>query len=694
MRAAFAPKWKDMISFCEHFCRRFLFLLILGYGLSHSSPVFGVVVDPETLAGAIGAKTTQVPELAHFGEIARRHGVRLYLFGGSASTFANYVRQFTVTKDPKVLAAMDFHFEGMFFPGQDIDLLVDGQIEAVKRFQSALEKDPFVRSLGRRIEARSVAEMTANPDFFRQNTDTMSLGMVELTGLEVTDLNDVQNRTKTRNFLTDLAAEKITFLRRKSHFETALALEGKNPEIFGAIRFLTKAYREELAVSPADEKNIREIIAAFDPAKIESGYPLNRLVKLGEDLFGQSADLAAVFQYARVTGLAEKLIKVAEASGQTFQRSRQNLIWWLNKEPLKYFPLGGGSGKTAEELGIRVVSHGTPSDSKYESITFRRAGKRPRLLKSRERADLGESAGGGDGFYALRNEKQGLFDDHYTVKLEVSPKARLGSDFLLSTSAGIDEIIFLNSEAVTLVSTGNGLRGDATALFAQYLKHWHSGRQDLRLVRKYQAELKKRAAEFPADPIAVALAKWTEMVKPVERLPKNGFRPTLFREFLDPKAMGELIEFVERLPKDALSEAQRANLFWVQAAADAGIRSGSGIFFQFFSPAAIQSYWLAVSGKSPGLRQKLGELRTGAVNEFAESLEEAVAGLEVIARREDTELAYDAADRAKISKVRRTLFESLLASPETGGAPSHRFGPRRRRGIDILERGGVERSMS
>lgn len=73
------------------------------------------------------------------------------------------------------------------------------------------------------------------------------------------------------------------------------------------------------------------------------------------------------------------------------------MAWWLNKEPLRTSTLGTRIGKTASELGIKIVAHETNNFLAYESITRAHTG-RPNVLISRSGMP-GEVAVHESGFY-------------------------------------------------------------------------------------------------------------------------------------------------------------------------------------------------------------------------------------------------------------------------------------------------------
>jgi hypothetical protein len=103
-----------------------------------------------------------------------------------------------------------------------------------------------------------------------------------------------------------------------------------------------------------------------------------------------------------------------------------------------------GNGNTAAELNIKVVAHETNNFLAYESITRAHSGE-PNVLISRSMAK-GEVAAYGDGFYT-RIGKEGAAGTGLTIRFEVDPNARVGSDFIVVG----DYIIFNNKKAISVI---------------------------------------------------------------------------------------------------------------------------------------------------------------------------------------------------------------------------------------------------
>ena len=113
----------------------------------------------------------------------------------------------------------------------------------------------------------------------------------------------------------------------------------------------------------------------------------------------------------------------------------------MNKEPLRSFEVGLGSGKTAKELGLKEIYHGAPDFFVWTVISRSKKGT-ANVFQSRE--DIpGELAFYGQGFYT------GISKDYgdYIIPIELSSMARAGSDFILRGS----QVVIQNKNAIEVV---------------------------------------------------------------------------------------------------------------------------------------------------------------------------------------------------------------------------------------------------
>ncbi|MES2962419.1 MAG: hypothetical protein V4760_00920, partial [Bdellovibrionota bacterium] len=419
---------------------------------------FGQSVTPSEVEGAIAEKVILVPEFKFIRAEAEKLGVKVYLFGGTAAGFANYVRNDLLRSKGDANfqgERFDYDFTNIFRSTQDLDIVVDGSSEKIERLKNTLRtKFPhFIGTRGNKWEVRSLREskgraneigykeaLLGSPDFLNQNSDSSSTGLVQVTKAApeevVIDLRDMDRHPS--RFSSDVAKGELTFLRSRSHFSTPRAAAGRNPEIFAVVRALTKAMQYDLRIKPEDLREMKEIVDAFDPKEIAL-HPDNkrRLIESGIKIFMHATDVERAWNTTEALGLREKLMQFDRAS------ELGSLAWWMNKEPLRSKPPGEGSGKTAFEIARErgltelVVAHETGSFLALESIERSHKGV-PNFFISRRNAP-GEAAVHGPGTYAQIG-RTGARGTGLTVRMIIDPRARLGSDFEM-----VGEYVILNN---------------------------------------------------------------------------------------------------------------------------------------------------------------------------------------------------------------------------------------------------------
>jgi hypothetical protein len=434
-----------------------IFVLILSALLSFSSLAFAErKVDVGVLSEAISENRKKVDEFRVIEEAARELNLRVWLFGGTAAGYAHYVK--ANLDNPNA----DYDFSRIYRSTQDADLVVDGTPEDAQKLEAKIkEKMSYLQGAKDSFEVRLLKKPRAingverepllnDPNFSNQNSDSHSLGLIELTKSQepvVRDLKQWKEQPRAPTFLKDAAQGKLTFYKSPKHKETRFYKEGKNPEIFSAIRALTKAFQYDLEISPDAYKEIEEIVKRFDPQKDLNSQNTSRFNKLGLSMMLHASNLELAASTLDKLGLRKKLIKLSD------QRDRNQMGFWLSKEPLRSKPVGQGKGRTlkeiAEELKIPweefTLSHETDSLLSYESMTRDRKGA-PNVYISRKANQQGESAIHGDGFYT-KIGKEGARGTGYTIRFKPDPNAREGEDF---TRAG-DHIVLKNKAALEVI---------------------------------------------------------------------------------------------------------------------------------------------------------------------------------------------------------------------------------------------------
>ena len=162
-----------------------LFFSLAAWGGSDSP---STVLDPMEFQERVRAVGSKVPEFSWLAETAKRHGLKVWLFGGSASSFAHYVKEnMLLERGVDEFYAQPFSenaqgerdYLDIFRPTQDIDLVVDGEIKSIDTFeQEVMVKFPEMQGNKSRWEVRPLQEdrgeklaLLNNPNFLT-NTRT------------------------------------------------------------------------------------------------------------------------------------------------------------------------------------------------------------------------------------------------------------------------------------------------------------------------------------------------------------------------------------------------------------------------------------------------------------------------------------------------------------------------------------------
>jgi hypothetical protein len=486
-------------------------LLLLPVGVA-------VPARAETLEAAIGGRVSRVAEFEFIREEAKKLGARVWLFGGTAASYAHYVKQ-----DLQRLSGdtrfhkdrFDYEYSRIFRSTQDADLVMDGTPQQAEALESALvKKFPYlqgsksvweVRLLN---QARGDKEPLTSPDFLNQHSDSHSTGMIELTDPPSMDkrVRDIRAWTSpTAPFLSDVEAGKLHFYFSERHAQTTRFKNGLNPPILAAIRYLTKAFQYELEIQPDDRARILRIIQNFNPRRdLKEDYITKWVEKNGPKLIQHAVNIEYATDQLDALGLRKILRAVSkpEASG--------SLGWWMNKEPLRTRPIGKGFGRTAKSLGIDVISHETRDLLAYESITRAATGE-ANVLVSRSEGFADEFAAFGNGYYN-RVGMEGARGTGITVRSHLHPDARVGSDFRMEG----DFVIVTNKAAIRTIaeqmdfdllgyfkflSSGNEIKANERALLHLLKRRLKS--LGARVTEEQHRQIAELVMQPPLRPVAV-----------------------------------------------------------------------------------------------------------------------------------------------------------------------------------------------
>jgi formylglycine-generating enzyme required for sulfatase activity len=465
------------------------------FNLPKLEKILSKVIVEEELNIGVAKGLANVPELEFVRETAEKLGARVWLFGGTAASFLHYVKwDLERTRGLLVLQKdrFDYDYTNIFRSTQDLDIVVDATPEVAKSFQTIIaEKYPHFLGAKAKWEVRTLRHQSGNygevgfkeallddPDFNNQNTDSNSLGMVEITSFKNEPrVRDLKYWNKPNSvFLDDTLNNRISFFRSNQHFSTFRARTGENPEILSVIRLLVKAFQYELTISQTDFIELKKIISEFDGSKIQNANALRRIEDTAKKLVMHAVNIEYAMNKLDELGLRQKIIAMGD-SGQ-----QDTAAWWLNREPLRSKPIGIGLGKTAAELNISIVAHETKSFLAYESITRAHTGE-PNVLISRLNA-IGELAAHGDGFYTRRG-KEGARGTGLTIRFTVDPKAREGTDFKIID----DFVIFNNKKTLYVIQESLNFGLDDLFRLAESNQHLNIDRSDLALLEKLKRKL-------------------------------------------------------------------------------------------------------------------------------------------------------------------------------------------------------------
>ncbi len=419
-------------------------------------------IDKNSLSRETFDRIKRVPEFKFIQEEADKLGVKVYLFGGTASAFAHYVRWDLEREagDEKYQAErFDYDFTNIYRGNQDLDIVVDGtSIQAAQLQQILKEKYPHfvgskeaweVRLL--RTQVGDKLPLLDNPDFLNQHTDTNSTGMVAVNAdhgeIIFRDLFDWENPDS--RFLNDVAAGRIKFLFSDSHETTSRFKEGKNPPVFAAIRYLAKLAQYEVEGFEGDLEIIKRIVEETNWREVKNNsYVRHKLEEFGKKVLLNAPDSEYAWNLLEETGLRKRLIEM-DVDRVNIEDS---LSWWMSKEPLRTKLVGKGDGKTAAELFKNhinedaeiVVAHETNSFEAYENITRSSHGAANAFIS--RKGVSGEAAMLGDGFYT-RLGARGARGTNLTIRFKLNPNAREGEDFIYNG----DFIVIKNKAALELI---------------------------------------------------------------------------------------------------------------------------------------------------------------------------------------------------------------------------------------------------
>lgn len=431
---------------------KFIFLSLI-----FSFSLFAQNFNLDDFINEVSSRQSRVEEFRFIKETAKKLGIKnVYMFGGTAAAWAHYVRwdmRRELDIDQLQAERFDYDYTNIFRANQDFDLVVDATVEQASELEKLIQaKFNYFSGTRASWEVRLLNEKRKDKDslfsfdFQSQHTDSHSTGLINMMDCEdhcILDIRDFEN--PQNSFLMDVFEAKLRFYFSKEHSKTSRFKKGLNPPIISVVRYFTKAVQYQLEMREEDIKKLEEIIFKFKPrSKYKSGYVYRWLQKNAKKLIVNAINMEYAQKLIEETGLKKKLLELSNAN------EKDSVSWWLNKEALKSYPLGRGTGKTAAELFGNnrntpiIVAHETNSFEAFESITKSHTGK-ANVLISRKGVS-GEAAAYGDGHY-VRLGRQGARGTGLTIRYRLNPNARHKTDFTYNS----DYLIIKNKAALEVI---------------------------------------------------------------------------------------------------------------------------------------------------------------------------------------------------------------------------------------------------
>ena len=332
-------------------------------------------------------------------------------------------------------------------------------------------------------------------------------------------------------FLTDVLEKKLSCYYSAKHRQSPRYKKGDNPEIFFAIRTLTKAFQYGLDIPDDCMNRIQKIFKNFKADRdLKTDYSQYWIEKNAKKLYTQSIDLERSQRVLQQLGALEILKNI---KGNTTEVN--SMAWWLNRQPLLSRPIkqpaslpaelstsieqptalpeklttplpwpgtstststntnvsanadvdtGTGTdadlnksaaldNTTAAQLGLRYVVHSTKKIEAYESI-MNSHDRRPNVFISRQGASA-EAASYGEGFYTTQVEtanacakpRGGIYGP-LSICFRVHPQARQGVDFFIPHSKNG----WSKTEVVFTNKVALQIVNDVLSMNAHYFKSW------------------------------------------------------------------------------------------------------------------------------------------------------------------------------------------------------------------------------
>lgn len=390
-------------------------------------------VDPSRLARFVTARRHRFPEFRKMAAVAEAHGVRLWLWGGTAASFLHDSRWHLLAEDHPELfrpGRLRDELDAVFRSAQDFDLATNGR----RRDAHAIQADLQAALPGLKFEVRSLVEGDGDKDpllsddVLRQHSDTGSRGLVALTGDDgpgvVTDLVALRDGSTDSEFLGDGAAAILRFVRSDRHEATRPFLEGRNPPVLSVLRYLIKACAFDLRIPEASWQDVRSLAYGTDVSSLPEGRARDWLSRQGRKVVMHALDMRRGFALLDALALLPGLKKLDP--------------YWFSRIPLGSLPrVSPKDAVTAKDRNFLRLAHDARTIEAFEAITWDPAG-RPNFFVT-DQPDWRH------GVFAA-NAAEGIHENGLTVTLHVDHDAVIGRDLF----DGKHEVVLHNRDVLRL----------------------------------------------------------------------------------------------------------------------------------------------------------------------------------------------------------------------------------------------------
>lgn len=466
-----------------------------------ANTLFASIIPFEDFAKAVRSEQVKVIEFKWIVQKAKELDIDgVYLFGGSASSWAHFVYDSHVYSK-NILDQDDITLADVFRTNQDFDLVLDTDEAKAEQFE-ALINEQFPYSFGKksfweirllRRDYKKNEGLINSREILDQHSDGHSLGIIPLKEKRKTSIELSPFDMNGRNHFLELVYNhQLEFhYHPETHFQTMRFKQGTNPEIISVIRALIKANQFDLYIDQPTLTLFKRIIHTTPFEDLyKNNYVRNFFELSAPKLFQNAQDIEKSWNLLEELGLRKKLIAMSSL------QQIDSLAHWMNREPLRSYELSQIGTKASERFKSTapiMLAHETSSFDNYDNI-LKSNSEFPSLFISRTKS-IGEEAKHGEGLYT----KLGTIGGRGTglaIYLELNPEAREGVDFEVIDG---DIILIKNRKAIKISQYNfNSLSFDEylDLVKAEALSSFFNEGQKAKLRHRFSRQIKTSPNQF------------------------------------------------------------------------------------------------------------------------------------------------------------------------------------------------------